>query len=350
MTEITTTDIPQGNERRLENEGPIDMVDVGQYWWVQETDYKDKILPEELMCVAKVGSNHVKFEVPSGGRHGWASSCRIHFDVFEKQCRYEPDAIQILKARAVKIQGQIQECMDNMLQGGKELCLIKDPDAPEVDTTLPVPATVDPKIYKGKLERFKDDLPAKHKEIDELGEELAATYLMMAYSQKMKLGKIKKALAVVDDRIFTVELYCGVLEEVKLIKDGEPSSPDEKLAIRQQMLYMDEETLFDYDDGGMDFKSIEKFDEWLIQPENLARTLPESKGVVAFRVRRYEKSYSNKLDYWTRIAWKEANKQTYLLLRNGEKVYRIATDIDFSPRLVPFRSEFEDAFKKEKTR
>jgi hypothetical protein len=42
------------------------------------------------------------------------------------------------------------------------------------------------------------------------------------------------------------------------------------------------------------------------------------------------------------------NKKTYILIRNGENIYRIWADITIQPRLFPGKTEFEDLIKKEK--
>lgn len=340
MNEIVQADRPVEKMER-----PLDMVKVGQFWWVtfeaDEEELGKKKTHKTLMCVESIGSNHVEFTIRTSDR--CTSGARVHFDDFEKDCEYEPDAIAKLAQKAETIQVEMKKKMAALLEKGKSLCLITEESAKPAETTsLPVPATADPKVYKGQLVKFEKSLPTKTKEIEEMADELAVTYRNMALPQIVQMEKLKEALEVVSDKIFTVELYCGLLETVHLIKDGEPAPPDTKLTIRQLMLFMDEETLFDYKTGGMDFKKLEQFDEWVVKPENLNRILPEPKGIVAFRVRREDKYYgssSSFLQNWINMLNNIENKKTYLLIRNGEKVYRIATDIDFSPRLIPLKGE-----------
>jgi hypothetical protein len=47
--------------------------------------------------------------------------------------------------------------------------------------------------------------------------------------------------------------------------------------------------------------------------------------------------------------WHEKNLETYLLIRNGARAYRISTEVDFHPRLLPFRDEFHKPLVKEAT-
>lgn len=341
------------NIHRMENLGPLDMVTPGQYWWVESRNYKGEPQGKFLMCCGHVGSNHVTFR---GKRTRHSRHCEtVHFDDFEERCQHEPNAMEILNRQASEIQEKIQCKMDELQDAGRRLCLIQGGGAEirdESQSSALVPSTKDPKEYKNELIEFRDNLPEKHKEIDELSQELTGTFGLMMASQETDVVRLKGALDVVGDRIFTMELYCGLLEDVILIKDGKPASRDERIAIRQQMLFMDEETLFDYRSGGMDFNSLKKFDEWVAQPENLDRVLPEKRGIVAFRVRRYAKQYGSNISIWTKVWWDKANMATYLLIRNGEKVYRVAPEIDFSPRLVPFRNEFdgEKRFRKKRGR
>ena len=150
-----------------------------------------------------------------------------------------------------------------------------------------------------------------------------------------QLAKIKQVQKVIG----VIELYTGVYEEITQIQVGNPAAADVPVSFRQLLLYMDEE-VGDYDDGGIDIKHIEDFDNWLLaSADNLNKVLPEIKGVVALRVRRDAKHYSsNMIENW----WcNRGNFLTYLLIRNGENIYRIWGDIYISPRLFPRRREFE---------
>ena len=119
-----------------------------------------------------------------------------------------------------------------------------------------------------------------------------------------------------------MELYVGLKESVKHIKEGKPAPADTPITIRQLLLYMDEETLFDYKSGGMDFKSLDHFDKWVVKAKNLNRILPEQRGVVAMQIRRGEKDYgeaNSLLEAWNQYLDNAANKWTYLLIRNSIK-------------------------------
>lgn len=329
---------------------PLDEVQVGDYYWIK-FESEEKGEREELMCVEKIGTNHVAFV--RNRDHGGTSNCKVHFDDFEKECRPEPNWRDVLSRRLEKAQRAIQEKTRQLVEEGRKLCLLPEQhsqptEAPQ--SLLPVKVSEDPKKYQKSLVRLQKKMPEIEEEIKELGEEYAVICRDMAMSDMTKLEAVKLALEVVEDRIFTIELYCGVLESAVQIAKGEPAPISTSIVIRQQMLYMDEETLFDYQDGGMDFSKLGDFDEWVVRPENLNRVLPDQRGIVAFRVRRNAKDYGPARSFaeaWAHMGWKEANEQTYLLIRNGGNVYRIVSEVDFTPRLIPKEGEIgKDQFTK----
>ena len=329
---------------------PLDDIKIGDFYWV-----KDNKGSTDLMCVEHIGSNFVKLSIYEGRG---SSFQKVHFDDFMEVCEYEPNWRDILNTRMANARQAIQVKTAQLIKAGQDLCLIPQESAQEstqeTQTLLPARVSADPKQHKVALVALKDKLPIIRTEIKDLSEEFSTCAKNLALPDLVKLEAVEKSLGIVHDRIFTIELYCGILEEVVRIAEGEPAPVNTKIAIRQQMLFMDEETLFDYESGGMDFNSIEKFDAWVVKPENLNRILPEKRGIVAFRVRRERKDYGEATDLptaWAHASWAQANKQTYLLLRNGDNVYRIASELDFTPRLIPKINEIgKEQFTKIDTR
>jgi hypothetical protein len=148
---------------------------------------------------------------------------------------------------------------------------------------------------------------------------------------------LKKRTDSIEDRIFVVELYAGLCETLELIHEGEPASNDEKIHLFQRRHYMDEECLINYEAGGMEFKDIYAFDKWLMRKAHRERILPMPKCVVAFQVRRNEKNREI-VSLHDFIAFQDlisADKFTYLYIRNGDRYYRLSTEIDFGYELFP---------------
>lgn len=326
---------------------------VGDWYWVVDDSPREGEPPEVLMCVNHIGSNYVGFTAhcDRGTMHE-----RIHFSDFFSKCRREDNWRDIIQKRLDDARKAIADKTRELIEAGRSLCLLPDKTVqaePEHDSFLPAVANVDLDAHKASLVKLRDSMPEISKEIKELGESCATHAKNAMLPELLKLEEVKSALGIVDDRIFTVELYCGLQEQVCQIADGEPAPRDERIAIRQLMLYMDEETLFDYADGGMDYTKLEDFDKWVVKPQNLNRILPEPRGIVAFRVRRYRKDRGeckNLLEAFIRVAEDAADMRTYLLIRNGQKVFRIASTVDFAPRLIPLVDEIGEAqFRKKQS-
>ncbi len=126
-------------------------------------------------------------------------------------------------------------------------------------------------------------------------------------------------------RIITVlNLYTGRTLDVRQIADGEAADPSEMLHLRQRILYMDEE-LCAHLDHEADYKDISLFFEWVKDPANRDIVIPERRSVVALKAKRWTMGYrSGDPNYDAqREAW---NKHTYLLIRNGERLYCVDSD------------------------
>lgn len=95
-------------------------------------------------------------------------------------------------------------------------------------------------------------------------------------------------------------------------------------------------------DGGIDIERIEEFDRWLIQGKHLNSILPDLKGIVALKPRRFRKQYG--VPYYDSMMahW---NRHTFFLIRNGENIYRIDSEhIEVTERLFPLRSEMQQLY------
>lgn len=155
------------------------------------------------------------------------------------------------------------------------------------------------------------------------------------------VGPMRKQIAMLEEGLWSVSLYLGSGEEIVQIADGDPADIDEPISIRQEILAMDEQMMDIWDGEGLDARHVELFDEWLLDPENLALVLPERRGVIVFRPRRAPRNYG---DTFFQKVMDEANKQSYWLIRNGDRLWRMTTNIQVGLHLVPKDDEFEKPF------
>ncbi len=144
-------------------------------------------------------------------------------------------------------------------------------------------------------------------------------------------------------RIITVmNLYLGREVCLQQLADGEPAPSSETLTLRQRILYMDEE-LCAHIDHEADYRDIGLFLDWVKEPANRDIVIPEQRCVVALKAKRFNMEYRSGDAYYDtqREIW---NKHTYLLIRNGGRLW-CADDEDLEcwDRLFP-RKDHQTAF------
>lgn len=194
------------------------------------------------------------------------------------------------------------------------------------------------KIAKTKMAIYKSRITKKKTHLDLL---LKEQYSIL--SEKTDI--LSKQIGMAMEAIYMINAYLGKDEQIVRIQDGEPASVDEKITIRQMVLFMDEETAHSDDwakNNGMDFSNVKDFDNWVKEPSNLQLVLPDKKGIVAIKPRREDRYYSN--NPFENIELNRLNKCLYLLIRNGDILYRIHTSLWLEDVLMPKKDEFEKLF------
>lgn len=190
---------------------------------------------------------------------------------------------------------------------------------------------------RSAVARKQQEILLKQKELQSLLEAKMAEV-------RAVVGPLQKTVKRLEEGIWSVNLYLGRDEEIVQLAGGEPAGADTPITIRQMVLAMDEECAVAAETGGLDAKSIEEFDAWLVEdPAHLDQVCPEAKCVVAF-VPRW-RSDGRYRDPWEAEQMEKANRHTYFLIRNGERLYRMDTDFDAGKRLVPSATEFAELFR-----
>jgi hypothetical protein len=203
----------------------------------------------------------------------------------------------------------------------------------------------DIKGYKKSLVLAKDKrLPALFKEVKDANYNLTKWMNAQTLPMEGMVSGMEGCIGEIKDRIFNVSLYAGLTEQVTQISEGAPAGLTDKLHIFQQLTFMDEECLIDYRHGGMDFKKIRQFDEWLAEPSHRDRILPFPRCVVAFRIRRAtkEREWDGSLSSaFINFDLAQLDKLTFLYIRNGENLYRMNCDLELGAHIFPGRSEVD---------
>ena len=214
-------------------------------------------------------------------------------------------------------------------------------------TDLSVTGDLTAPEFKQVLASKRAELFAKQQEMELAAENARKQMEAAQQAARNAMAPLKKELARMAEGIWTVGLYLGVNETIVPLRGGAPAPFGTPITVRQQVLAMDEECIIAAEDGGIDVRDIEAFDQWILSsPEHLQQVFPEPKGVVAILPSRQQRNYG---DPWMNASMNEANKQTWFLIRNGEKLYRLlADDFNVGPRLIPRSDEFTSYFTKDK--
>lgn len=362
MTNLQTIDAdePDNLARHARNDGPV----LGEWYWVRIDgdghDYMEKpgrelvghmgrSGDERLMCAMAVGSNYVELRTPEHCSNGYRST-RVHLENFWTDMRHEPDGIAVLTRWAKQQQLESHRLMAEIQALTARLGVSPVP-AVEQDhgestggALVALSAAPDIDGYKRQLILAKEEqLPALYEHMKASNGNLAALLHAQALPMLARVGDMKETIKQIDGRIFSISLYAGLHEDAVLCKDGDPAAAHEKLHVMQSRLYMDEECLANYRHGGMEFKQIGEFDQWLCEPENLNRILPFPRTLVAMRVRRFEKNRvaTDLRQALVNIDLARADELTFLYVRNGQQVWCIQSELDFDASIFPDRSAFD---------
>jgi len=308
--------------------------EVGQWYWVKDDDEDDEKPDRWLGCVVWLGSNYIKIE-------GLSGAIRIHVNNFDNRCEVESDPDSYIDGRIKHYSDKVAQLMGRVKELTSRLGVAPSPmlaAGSETKALALIGGGADMGDYKAALVKAKDEqLPDLFKEIERNNTAMADWMTAKVIPLKAQARGMKGSIKTIEDRIFNVELYAGLTEQVTQIAEGNPAELSTKIHLLQRQCYMDEECLADYQTGGMDFNGIEWFDRWICTPRNLERILPFERCIVSFQVRRNKKirEMVSLRDLLRIVGMEEADEQTFLYIRNGQQVFRMSTELEFGGELFP---------------
>lgn len=333
-TSLSPAGAPLPDPDKIENPGVL--IQLGYWYWTKMFG-ADK--HERLACVTQLGSNFVELSDP------YEHSRRYHLNEFEKECRRELDPEKYIKEKTVFYQNEVAKALAEIqaitarLGVGRRAEIGQGLQEASSRGLAVLSGTDDVKTYKKSLVKAKDkELPALFKEVEEASKDLVIWMKAQALPMKGLVGEMEGCIGQIEDRIFNVSLYAGLTEEVEQISNGAPAKASERLRILQRLTFMDEECLIDYKHGGIDIKKLGDFDKWLADPKHRDRILPFPRCMVAFRVRRNRKERDcggSLQQAFINMDLAEADKLTFLYIRNGDQLYRMSCEMEFGDLIFP---------------
>lgn len=196
---------------------------------------------------------------------------------------------------------------------------------------------------RSALERTRQAVTAQAQRVKDALEQQQAAIEAQVREMNAVIAPLKEQVALAEEGMWSMDLYLGRDEGYEILREGDPAPADTPIVLRQQTLYMDEECRLKAEDGGIDIDDLGAFDRWVLEdPANLEQLLPEIKGVVALQVRRHPKNYESPFEALKKMG---TDQWTYWLIRNGQKVFRMFTNFDVGPTMIPRREEFTSFFQ-----
>lgn len=170
---------------------------------------------------------------------------------------------------------------------------------------------------QAQIDALKKDMERQRAELEREFRERQAALTSIVAPLQAELAKIQEVA-------FTVDLYLGRNEEVRLIADGTPAPADTPLVIRQMVLAADEESLALVESGGVDWSKMESFVDWLVaDPAHRDRIIPDERGVVVVVPSRQARDRGDALHD---AVERDLNSRAHWIIRNGERLYLMVTD------------------------
>jgi hypothetical protein len=306
-----------------------DKCEVGSLWYLSETEGDEVYLIQ--------------------GENTWTFSLKTFLDHFV----YAPEGVKERQDELVTLMSNLHavgDRQDNLIESASTPKLLADdtrpPQRQPTSTDLVTMASrTNPAVAAKNLKRVKTAFAITKNQISKRHSALQTLIQEQALILKAKTDILTKQIEIAQEAIYMINAYLGQDEEIIRIKSGKPALENEKIIIRQQVLFMDEESAASNDfakNGGIDFETIEEFDTWVVEPEHLQQVLPETKGIVAIKLRRNPKFYDN--NPFVNSELNRKNKCLYILIRNGENLFRICTTLWVDEVFLPRKNEFEHFF------
>lgn len=268
----------------------------------------------------------ITWELPEENRHITLEACR----------RY---CVKLQRKDGETVEAAIRSLLTELDQALLDPSSLESPEEPENSSSALIPLGGKQVYENMALEASR--LKSRAEIISQLAKQRMNRISQIAHSLQKRLTKVMRVLGI-------LEVYLGVHEQIFQLTAGEPAGIDEPLCFRQSILYMDEEaaivrvlnsrTGYQFE-GDINHASVEVFDQWLLQPGNLDHVLPERKGVVALRASRQQRY--DALELFSRIQNELRDRMVYLLIRNGDNLYRIWTNLIGEDTLFPTSTDSE---------
>lgn len=276
----------------------------------------------------------------------------ISLDEFEQAFIPAPEGVHERQLEMVELMGNLHAIgtrQEQLAIKAKEIPALPAPgDINEPVNVSKALATIGdqcPELVAKNLKTVKTHFAATQRQIKKRQDALARILKEQQLILAAKAAVLNDQIKIATEAIYMINAYLGQDEELVRIRSGKPAPIETPITVRQLVLFMDEESAAANnwaERGGMDFENVTDFDKWILTGDHLQQVLPESKGIVAIKPRRSNKYYDE--NPFVNGVINRNNKCLYLLVRNGDILYRIYTTLWLDDVLFPRKDEFDQFF------
>jgi len=373
VVELVTENTASVN-RQKDLHDEVHEIKSGDYWVNKETNQIRLIRSLEIIDnilhsinVLPHPGNRGQFS-DSGVLHGKGKPVSFTLERFLEVFMYidQEEAKKIREREIVEVQKEISDTAEDLAKGyitddgvNANQMLLGTSENIQSNMDLPISMAKEQTVTSIK-ENIKKTQEIAEKQTTFIQEKTAviakkSAQMSLYYTEvaEQSLAAIDGTLVFVDklkEGIKTLNIFLGEGVEVIPLVEGEVATDEDPLTFYQRKLFLDEEFFYNLATGGADHSSLPNFREALEKDFSIIeRIAPSQKSVVLMQFRRYPKeSYRNSdaVDVFMNAAQWEADKEMFLLIRNGKNIHLIfSDDIDKGERLFPTAKEINSIFK-----
>ena len=329
----------------------IEQVDFASFWrhretgelcFVEDIHYADNAI--HAVSIHTIASKDDIKDIRSGMRP-WTSKYRIDEFLREWEAvapELGEQAMSATEQAAIEHMQREQEQMAAL--AGQKLAAIEDNRGETTETQTiaqrePTKALARAEAMKNRALAVADKIEETRKSIEQGAAALAFVAEERAMLARARINQVRPRLRAAARVLFAARLYAGKGVHIRWVQKGKPGPSGEPFVVQQDMRFMDEESLINGLDGGAEFHDLDAFAELLQTDDGFRdRLIPDEKSIIAMRVRRNVKRRDAARDLgeaYLRQAQAEQDMTTFLLIRNGERIAMVFSELDLKERLFP---------------
>lgn len=146
----------------------------------------------------------------------------------------------------------------------------------------------------------------------------------------------------IQEKIDILQTYSGIGKDLVKVHSGKPSKAKE-ITVFQAFRYMKEdiELLTDFEE--FNHETLDAFDEFLAK--NYKELIPVDLSIQAFKISKFPILYKRETMFGTSYSDEKEDKKIFIIIRNGDNVYRMFNNYKLNGKLFHSEDEMEGAIK-----